>query len=115
MGSDVYQNHGVHMAGQRRQSVLAFMTNAQGQGRRDHLQSSFRRRLSVVPQSELASELDIYTRRLSDSTYDITGVLEEENIEVWKIIALTVMYYFTSVVSNSIPGGPQLSQLLRCF
>ncbi|XP_026143304.1 cystic fibrosis transmembrane conductance regulator [Carassius auratus] len=81
MGSDVYHNHGVHMAGQRRQSVLAFMTNAQGQGRRDHLQSSFRRRLSVVPQSELASELDIYTRRLSDSTYDITGVLEEENTE----------------------------------
>ncbi|KTG41075.1 hypothetical protein cypCar_00023207 [Cyprinus carpio] len=68
MGSDVYHNHGVHMAGQRRQSVLAFMTNAQGQGRRDQLQSSFRRRLSVVPQSELASELDIYTRRLSDST-----------------------------------------------
>uniref|UniRef100_A0A673KK32 Cystic fibrosis transmembrane conductance regulator n=1 Tax=Sinocyclocheilus rhinocerous TaxID=307959 RepID=A0A673KK32_9TELE len=81
MGSDVYHNHGVHMAGQRRQSVLAFMTNAQGQGRRDHLQSSFCRRLSVVPQSELASELDIYTRRLSDSTYDITGVLEEESIE----------------------------------
>ncbi|XP_073707112.1 cystic fibrosis transmembrane conductance regulator [Garra rufa] len=81
MGSDVYHNHGVHMAGQRRQSVLAFMTNAQGQGRRDHLQSSFRRRLSVVPQSELASELDIYARRLSDSAYDITGVLEEENIE----------------------------------
>ncbi|XP_016367873.1 cystic fibrosis transmembrane conductance regulator-like [Sinocyclocheilus rhinocerous] len=81
MGSDVYHNHGVHMAGQRRQSVLAFMTNAQGQGRRDHLQSSFRRRLSVVPQSELASELDGYARRLSDSTYDITGVLEEENIE----------------------------------
>uniref|UniRef100_A0A8C1FGR4 Cystic fibrosis transmembrane conductance regulator n=1 Tax=Cyprinus carpio carpio TaxID=630221 RepID=A0A8C1FGR4_CYPCA len=86
MGSDVYHNHGVHMAGQRRQSVLAFMTNAQGQGRRDHLQSSFRRRLSVVPQSELASELDIYARRLSDSTYDITGVLEEENIEVWRFL-----------------------------
>ncbi|RXN18226.1 cystic fibrosis transmembrane conductance regulator [Labeo rohita] len=81
MGSDVYHNHGVHMAGQRRQSVLAFMTNAQGQGRRDHLQSSFRRRLSVMPQSEVASELDIYTRRLSDSAYDITGILEEENIE----------------------------------
>lgn len=92
MGSDVYHNHGVHMAGQRRQSVLAFMTNAQSQGRRDHLQSSFRRRLSVVPQSELASELDIYTRRLSDSTYDITGVLEEENIEVWKIPGLTATY-----------------------
>uniref|UniRef100_A0A8C1FVX5 Cystic fibrosis transmembrane conductance regulator n=1 Tax=Cyprinus carpio TaxID=7962 RepID=A0A8C1FVX5_CYPCA len=95
MGSDVYHNHGVHMAGQRRQSVLAFMTNAQGQGRRDHLQSSFRRRLSVVPQSELASELDIYARRLSDSTYDITGVLEEENIEVWRFLALTEVFETT--------------------
>uniref|UniRef100_A0A8C2Q9N4 Cystic fibrosis transmembrane conductance regulator n=1 Tax=Cyprinus carpio TaxID=7962 RepID=A0A8C2Q9N4_CYPCA len=55
MGSDVYHNHGVHMAGQRRQSVLAFMTNAQGQGRRDHLQSSFRRRLSVAC---LVNEID---------------------------------------------------------
>uniref|UniRef100_A0A8C2GRM6 Cystic fibrosis transmembrane conductance regulator n=1 Tax=Cyprinus carpio TaxID=7962 RepID=A0A8C2GRM6_CYPCA len=82
MGSDVYHNHGVHMAGQRRQSVLAFMTNAQGQGRRDQLQSSFRRRLSVVPQSELASELDIYTRRLSDSTYDINE--KEEVFETTK-------------------------------
>uniref|UniRef100_A0A8C1MXP2 Cystic fibrosis transmembrane conductance regulator n=1 Tax=Cyprinus carpio TaxID=7962 RepID=A0A8C1MXP2_CYPCA len=82
MGSDVYHNHGVHMAGQRRQSVLAFMTNAQGQGCRDQLQSSFRRRLSVVPQSELASELDIYTRRLSDSTYDINE--KEEVFETTK-------------------------------
>uniref|UniRef100_A0A672SQ94 Cystic fibrosis transmembrane conductance regulator n=1 Tax=Sinocyclocheilus grahami TaxID=75366 RepID=A0A672SQ94_SINGR len=104
MGSDVYHNHGVHMAGQRRQSVLAFMTNAQGQGRRDHLQSSFRRRLSVVPQSELASELDIYTRRLSDSTYDITGVLEEENIEVWKILEVfetTKWNTYVRYVSNN--------------
>ncbi|XP_052008174.1 LOW QUALITY PROTEIN: cystic fibrosis transmembrane conductance regulator-like [Xyrauchen texanus] len=76
MGSDIYHNHGVHMAGQRRQSVLAFMTNSKSQvnsTRRDHLQSSFHRRLSVVPQSD--------TRRLSDSTYDITGILEEETIE----------------------------------
>uniref|UniRef100_A0A8C1G281 Cystic fibrosis transmembrane conductance regulator n=1 Tax=Cyprinus carpio TaxID=7962 RepID=A0A8C1G281_CYPCA len=103
MGSDVYHNHGVHMAGQRRQSVLAFMTNAQGQGRRDHLQSSFRRRLSVVPQSELASELDIYARRLSDSTYDITGVLEEENIEVWRFLVFETTKWNTYVryVSNN--------------
>ncbi|XP_062860684.1 cystic fibrosis transmembrane conductance regulator [Trichomycterus rosablanca] len=80
--NDVYHNHGVHMAGQRRQSVLAFMTNAQGSGRRDQLQSSFRRRLSIVPQSELAAELDIYARRLSkDGAYDITGDMDEENIE----------------------------------
>lgn len=83
LGSDVYHNHGVHMAGQRRQSVLAFMTNTQGSGRRDQLQSSFRRRLSIVPQSELAAELDIYARRLSkDLAYDITGDMDEENIEV---------------------------------
>uniref|UniRef100_A0A8C2AG77 Cystic fibrosis transmembrane conductance regulator n=1 Tax=Cyprinus carpio TaxID=7962 RepID=A0A8C2AG77_CYPCA len=99
MGSDVYHNHGVHMAGQRRQSVLAFMTNAQGQGRRDHLQSSFRRRLSVVPQSELASELDIYARRLSDSTYDITGVLEEENIE--EVFETTKWNTYVRYVSNN--------------
>uniref|UniRef100_A0A8C2JVL8 Cystic fibrosis transmembrane conductance regulator n=1 Tax=Cyprinus carpio TaxID=7962 RepID=A0A8C2JVL8_CYPCA len=102
MGSDVYHNHGVHMAGQRRQSVLAFMTNAQGQGRRDQLQSSFRRRLSVVPQSELASELDIYTRRLSDSTYDISGVLEEENTEVWKEVFETTKWNtYVRYVSNN--------------
>uniref|UniRef100_A0A8C2GRN4 Cystic fibrosis transmembrane conductance regulator n=1 Tax=Cyprinus carpio TaxID=7962 RepID=A0A8C2GRN4_CYPCA len=99
MGSDVYHNHGVHMAGQRRQSVLAFMTNAQGQGRRDQLQSSFRRRLSVVPQSELASELDIYTRRLSDSTYDISGVLEEENTE--EVFETTKWNTYVRYVSNN--------------
>lgn len=83
MGNDMYHNHGVHMAGQRRQSVLAFMTNAQGLGRHDQLQSSFHSRLSIVPQSELASELDIYTHRLSkDSIYNITGEMDEENIEV---------------------------------
>lgn len=81
MGNDIYHNHGVHMAGQRRQSVLAFMTNTQG--RRDQLQSSFHSRLSIVPHSELTSELDIYTRRLSkDSIYNITGEMDEENIEV---------------------------------
>uniref|UniRef100_A0A8C1MW49 Cystic fibrosis transmembrane conductance regulator n=1 Tax=Cyprinus carpio TaxID=7962 RepID=A0A8C1MW49_CYPCA len=99
MGSDVYHNHGVHMAGQRRQSVLAFMTNAQGQGCRDQLQSSFRRRLSVVPQSELASELDIYTRRLSDSTYDISGVLEEENTE--EVFETTKWNTYVRYVSNN--------------
>ncbi|KAF5907627.1 cystic fibrosis transmembrane conductance regulator, partial [Clarias magur] len=82
MGNDMYHYHGVHMAGQRRQSVLAFMTNTQGLGRRDQFQSSFHSRLSIVPQSELASELDIYTRRLSkDSVYNITGEMDEENIE----------------------------------
>uniref|UniRef100_A0A8C2Q9N0 Cystic fibrosis transmembrane conductance regulator n=1 Tax=Cyprinus carpio TaxID=7962 RepID=A0A8C2Q9N0_CYPCA len=102
MGSDVYHNHGVHMAGQRRQSVLAFMTNAQGQGRRDHLQSSFRRRLSVVPQSELASELDIYARRLSDSTYDITGAcLVNEIDEKEEVFETTKWNTYVRYVSNN--------------
>uniref|UniRef100_A0A8C1FF42 Cystic fibrosis transmembrane conductance regulator n=1 Tax=Cyprinus carpio carpio TaxID=630221 RepID=A0A8C1FF42_CYPCA len=102
MGSDVYHNHGVHMAGQRRQSVLAFMTNAQGQGRRDHLQSSFRRRLSVVPQSELASELDIYARRLSDSTYDITGAcLVNEIDEKEDVFETTKWNTYVRYVSNN--------------
>uniref|UniRef100_A0A8C2B3U2 Cystic fibrosis transmembrane conductance regulator n=1 Tax=Cyprinus carpio TaxID=7962 RepID=A0A8C2B3U2_CYPCA len=102
MGSDVYHNHGVHMAGQRRQSVLAFMTNAQGQGRRDQLQSSFRRRLSVVPQSELASELDIYTRRLSDSTYDISGAcLVDEIDEKEEVFETTKWNTYVRYVSNN--------------
>ncbi|XP_036375803.1 cystic fibrosis transmembrane conductance regulator-like [Megalops cyprinoides] len=79
--SNVY-HHGLNFSGQRRQSVLAFITNAQGQGRRDQLQSSFRRRLSVTPQNELASELDIYARRLSnDSVYDISEEVDEEDME----------------------------------
>uniref|UniRef100_A0AAY4EU93 Cystic fibrosis transmembrane conductance regulator n=1 Tax=Denticeps clupeoides TaxID=299321 RepID=A0AAY4EU93_9TELE len=70
-GGDVYHSHGVHVAGQRRQSVLDFITNSQVGGRRDTFQSSFRRKMSVLPQSELASELDIYSRRLSTESLDI--------------------------------------------
>ncbi|KAG9332913.1 hypothetical protein JZ751_014058, partial [Albula glossodonta] len=66
----------------RRQSVLAFITDAQSRGRREHNQQSFRRRLSVTPQSELASELDIYARRLSsDSVYDISEEVDEQDME----------------------------------
>uniref|UniRef100_A0A8C2GLY6 Cystic fibrosis transmembrane conductance regulator n=1 Tax=Cyprinus carpio TaxID=7962 RepID=A0A8C2GLY6_CYPCA len=97
MGSDVYHNHGVHMAGQRRQSVLAFMTNAQGQGRRDHLQSSFRRRLSVVPQSELASELDIYARRLSDSVEISFNEIDEKE----EVFETTKWNTYVRYVSNN--------------
>uniref|UniRef100_A0A667XJN0 Cystic fibrosis transmembrane conductance regulator n=1 Tax=Myripristis murdjan TaxID=586833 RepID=A0A667XJN0_9TELE len=76
-------HHGLqHLNGQRRQSVLAFITNAQGQGRREQLQSSFRKKLSITPQCELASELDIYARRLSkDSVYDISEEVDEEDME----------------------------------
>uniref|UniRef100_A0A672J0S5 Cystic fibrosis transmembrane conductance regulator n=1 Tax=Salarias fasciatus TaxID=181472 RepID=A0A672J0S5_SALFA len=76
-------HHGLpQLHGQRRQSVLAFITNAQGQERRDQMQSSFRRKLSITPQCDLASELDIYARRLSkDSVYDISEEVDEEDME----------------------------------
>ncbi|KAM6973449.1 cystic fibrosis transmembrane conductance regulator [Aplochiton taeniatus] len=76
-------HHGLqHLGGQRRQSVLAFITNAQGQGRREQAQSAFRKKLSITPQCELASELDIYARRLSkDSAYNITEEVNEEDME----------------------------------
>ncbi|XP_048873065.1 cystic fibrosis transmembrane conductance regulator isoform X1 [Brienomyrus brachyistius] len=75
-------HHGLKFPRQRRQSVLAFITNAPDQGRREQLQSSFRKKLSVTPQCELASELDIYTRRLSkDNMYNITEDVDEENME----------------------------------
>uniref|UniRef100_A0A7N5ZWN6 Cystic fibrosis transmembrane conductance regulator n=1 Tax=Anabas testudineus TaxID=64144 RepID=A0A7N5ZWN6_ANATE len=75
-------HHGLqHLNGQRRQSVLAFITNSQGQERREQMQSSFRRKLSITPQCDLASELDIYARRLSkDSIYDISEDVEEEDM-----------------------------------
>lgn len=77
-------HHGLqHLNGQRRQSVLAFITNAQGLERREQMQSSFRKKLSITPQCDLASELDIYTRRLSkDSVYDISEEVDEEDMEV---------------------------------
>lgn len=76
-------HHGLHhLNGGRRQSVLAFITNAHGQGRREHLQASFRKKLSITPQSDLATELDIYARRLSkDSVYDISEDVDEQDME----------------------------------
>ncbi|KAK2842716.1 hypothetical protein Q5P01_012916 [Channa striata] len=80
--SNLYHHGLQHLSGQRRQSVLAFITNAQGQERREQMQSSFRRKLSITPQGELASELDIYARRLSmDSIYDISEEIDEEDME----------------------------------
>uniref|UniRef100_A0A4W6BTB1 Cystic fibrosis transmembrane conductance regulator n=1 Tax=Lates calcarifer TaxID=8187 RepID=A0A4W6BTB1_LATCA len=78
---NLYHHRLSHHNGQRRQSVLAFITNAQGQERREQMQSSFRRKLSITPQYDLASELDIYARRLSrDSVYDISEEVDEEDM-----------------------------------
>lgn len=76
-------HHGLHhLNGGRRQSVLAFITNAQGHERREQVQSSFRKKLSITPQCDLASELDIYARRLSkDSVYDISEDVDEQDME----------------------------------
>ncbi|KAM6937183.1 cystic fibrosis transmembrane conductance regulator [Xenentodon cancila] len=80
--SNLYHHGLQHLGGQRRQSVLAFITNAQGQERREQMQSSFRRKLSITPQYNLASELDIYARRLSkDSVFDISEEVDEEDME----------------------------------
>uniref|UniRef100_A0A3Q4B0S1 Cystic fibrosis transmembrane conductance regulator n=1 Tax=Mola mola TaxID=94237 RepID=A0A3Q4B0S1_MOLML len=76
---NLYHHGFEHLNGQRRQSVLAFITNSQGQERREQIQSSFRKRLSITPQCDLASELDIYARRLSkDSVYDISEDMDED-------------------------------------
>jgi len=77
-------HHGLqHLTGQRRQSVLAFITKSQGQERREQIQSSFRKKLSVTPQCDLVAELDIYARRLSrDSIYDISEDVDEADMEV---------------------------------
>ncbi|XP_072291376.1 cystic fibrosis transmembrane conductance regulator isoform X2 [Eucyclogobius newberryi] len=76
-------HHGLHhLNAGRRQSVLAFITNAQGQERREQVQSSFRKKLSVTPQCDLASQLDIYARRLSkDSVYDMSEDVDEQDME----------------------------------
>uniref|UniRef100_A0A3B4UVS9 Cystic fibrosis transmembrane conductance regulator n=1 Tax=Seriola dumerili TaxID=41447 RepID=A0A3B4UVS9_SERDU len=80
--SNLYHHGLQHLNGQRRQSVLAFITNAQGHERREQMQSSFRRKLSITPQCDLVSELDIYARRLSkDSVYDISEEVDEEDME----------------------------------
>ncbi|CAG5957632.1 cystic fibrosis transmembrane conductance regulator [Menidia menidia] len=80
--SNLYHHGMQHLGAQRRQSVLAFITNAQGQERREQMQSSFRRKLTITPQCNLASELDIYARRLSkDSVYDISEEVDEEDME----------------------------------
>uniref|UniRef100_A0A8C9YSD7 Cystic fibrosis transmembrane conductance regulator n=1 Tax=Sander lucioperca TaxID=283035 RepID=A0A8C9YSD7_SANLU len=81
---NLYHNGLQHLNGQRRQSVLAFITNAQGHARREQIQmqSSLRKKLSITPQCDLVSELDIYARRLSkDSIYDISEDMDEEDMK----------------------------------
>uniref|UniRef100_A0A3Q3NKW0 Cystic fibrosis transmembrane conductance regulator n=1 Tax=Mastacembelus armatus TaxID=205130 RepID=A0A3Q3NKW0_9TELE len=96
--SNLYHHGLQHLNGQRRQSVLAFITNAQSQERREQMQSSFRRKLSVTPQCDLASELDIYARRLSkDSVYDINKSVLYERKNIFETTSWsTYLRYFTT-------------------
>uniref|UniRef100_A0A8C7VMT1 Cystic fibrosis transmembrane conductance regulator n=1 Tax=Oncorhynchus mykiss TaxID=8022 RepID=A0A8C7VMT1_ONCMY len=98
---NLYHDGLQHLSGQRRQSVLQFITNAQGQGRREQLQTSFRKKLSVTPQCELASELDIYARRLSkDSVYDISEDVDEEDMEVGSVKTTSWNTYLRYIFTN---------------
>ncbi|XP_031409081.1 cystic fibrosis transmembrane conductance regulator isoform X2 [Meleagris gallopavo] len=68
----------------RRQSVLSLMTGTSvNQG--PHVSkkgSTTFRKMSMVPQTNLSSEIDIYTRRLSrDSILDITDEINEDDLK----------------------------------
>ncbi|NWX90101.1 CFTR regulator, partial [Nothoprocta pentlandii] len=72
------------LQGRRRQSVLNLMTGTSGnQGQNYYKKGSTAvRKMSVVPQTNLSCEIDIYARRLSqDSVLDITDEINEEDLK----------------------------------
>ncbi|XP_071589809.1 cystic fibrosis transmembrane conductance regulator isoform X2 [Heliangelus exortis] len=72
------------LQGRRRQSVLNLMTGTSvnyGPSFPKKGSTTFRK-MSVVPQTNLSSEIDIYTRRLSrDSVLDISDEINEEDLK----------------------------------
>lgn len=74
------------LQGRRRQSVLNLMTGGTSVNYGPNFPkkgSTTFRKMSVVPQANLSSEIDIYTRRLSrDSVLDITDEISEEDLKV---------------------------------
>ncbi|GAB0176090.1 cystic fibrosis transmembrane conductance regulator [Grus japonensis] len=84
------------LQGRRRQSVLNLMTGTSvnyGTNFPKKGSTAFRK-MSVVPQTNLSSEIDIYTRRLSrDSVLDITDEINEEDLKLILIVigAITVV------------------------
>ncbi|XP_069484045.1 cystic fibrosis transmembrane conductance regulator [Ambystoma mexicanum] len=77
-------NAGPNFQGRRRQSVLNLMTRTSI----SHGQSMYKkgsvsiRRMSMAPQSKLTSDLDIYSRRLSqDSVLEISEEINEEDLK----------------------------------
>lgn len=73
------------LQGRRRQSVLNLMTSTAvnyGPNFSKKGSTTFRK-MSMVPQTNLSSEIDIYTRRVSrDSVLDITDEINEEDLKV---------------------------------
>ncbi|XP_068788712.1 cystic fibrosis transmembrane conductance regulator isoform X1 [Struthio camelus] len=72
------------LQGRRRQSVLNLMTGTSvNQGQNFYKKGSTAvRKMSVVPQTNLSCEIDIYARRLSqDSVLDITDEINEEDLK----------------------------------
>lgn len=73
------------LQGRRRQSVLNLMTGtsvSHGPNFAKKGSTAFRK-MSVVPQTNLSSEIDIYSRRVSrDSVLDITDEINEEDLKV---------------------------------
>uniref|UniRef100_A0A8C3Y7I0 Cystic fibrosis transmembrane conductance regulator n=1 Tax=Catharus ustulatus TaxID=91951 RepID=A0A8C3Y7I0_CATUS len=72
------------LQGRRRQSVLNLMTSTSGNYGPNFSKkgSTTFRKMSMVPQTNLSSEIDIYTRRVSrDSVLDITDEINEEDLK----------------------------------
>ncbi|XP_061140174.1 cystic fibrosis transmembrane conductance regulator [Syngnathus typhle] len=81
---NLYHHDLPHLSGQRRQSVLAFITATPGHDRHEQqVQTTFRKKLSIAPSHcDLSSNLDIYSRRLSkDSVCDMSEEVDEEDME----------------------------------
>ncbi|KAF4800242.1 Cystic fibrosis transmembrane conductance regulator [Turdus rufiventris] len=72
------------LQGRRRQSVLNLMTSTSGNYGPNFSKkgSTTFRKMSMVPQTNLSSEIDIYSRRVSrDSVLDITDEINEEDLK----------------------------------
>ncbi|XP_007892786.1 cystic fibrosis transmembrane conductance regulator isoform X1 [Callorhinchus milii] len=66
----------------RRQSVLALMTNSSTSQSRLHTRKNTVHKLSMAPQTNFASEIDIYSRRLSeDGKFEISEEINEEDLK----------------------------------
>lgn len=72
----------------RRQSVLDLMTNSSAAQNKSHMRRSTVRKLSMVSQTNFASsDIDLYSRRLSeDGSFEISEEINEEDLKVGRFI-----------------------------